>query len=220
MTEWLSTVCTPTFLCSWLLSPPTLSQQEYFGKWIRDLMSQRRELGKSLRIILKEEQKVRAELKAASKQRNNEAVMVHAKDIANMKKEKSRIHAADATIQGLQLELRQCSSANRMYKHFASTTTQIKSLNSLVSVPALRDSCTTMAKEMHKSGYIIEAIDGAVEEGTESEDEESVIKGILSEVLAAAPVAGGPLPEQNKDEYLIQQLESLNDNQAIAALET
>ncbi len=125
------------------------------------------------------------------------------------------------------LSLEQAASQLRVASTISSSTTLMKNMQSLMSVPQVRQVCVAMSKEMMRAGMIEEAIDDAmaVDEDLEAEAEgevDKVLQEIVGDVLAkGADVKRTAPAAKEKQESKVQEEEEDADLVArLAGLDT
>jgi len=172
--------------CVGLASSNQVSYEEQVKKWRLVLKGSQRRLDLDCRESEIIERRMIQEARAAVIKGESDpgALKITAAAIVKNRKARLRLIECKGKLSSVYSEMR-CSSAMRKVTSAISASTNVMtSINSLVSIPQIRENMLNMAREMHKSGYISEMIDDSMDWETDDGEENTDVDGVLKEILA------------------------------------
>ncbi len=172
---------------SWLFgSKPKLTPKEQVREWSSGLKKEIRTLDRERAKIEREEQKTVIEIKKMAKQGHSAALKTMAKSLLKSQATRNRMLEASSRINSVILSLKTHMATMSVAEHMGKSVAVMRGMNSMLSVPELRETAKNMSKEMARAGMIEEMIDDSMESldpaDLDEEAEEEVDK-VLDEVL-------------------------------------
>eukprot|EP00040_Diaphanoeca_grandis_P043525 m.9569 g.9569 ORF g.9569 m.9569 type:complete len:207 (-) comp7802_c0_seq1:65-685(-) len=164
---------------------------EQVREWEKSLRSEMRGLDRQVRVIERDEMKVKKSVKAHLKNGEMAEARILAKSLVDSRKAKTRMRTTKTQINSVTLDIKQQARMLRVQKTLQVSTTVMAGMNSMVKLGAFNDVMKNLSREMEKAGLIEEMIDDTLtlgDEDTEAEADEEVMK-TLEEVF------GGKLPD-------------------------
>eukprot|EP00913_Durusdinium_trenchii_P010361 g9715.t1 len=141
------------------------SAKEMVRDWQRKLRSEVRGVDRSIRKIEQEEDKIRGEIKAmASKGGDPKSVQMLAKSLVRSSKAKARLYTSRSIMQSAAAELETTAATMRLSDSMSKSTEVMKQMNSLVRIPEMEESISSMKREMMRAGLIEEMMDEGMED--------------------------------------------------------
>ena len=197
---------------SWLFGPskPKLTPKEQVREWSSELKKEQRSLDRERAKIEREEAKMKLEIKKLAKSGGNTAALkTMAKGLLKSQGVRNRMLEASTRINSVLLTLKTHVATLSVAEHMGKSAAVMKGMQSLVSLPELRNTAKEMSKEMMKAGIISEMIDESFDsledsEAIDAEAEEEVDK-VIAEITEGAFAGVGaikgkkPLVEENKE---------------------
>ncbi|CAK9051438.1 unnamed protein product [Durusdinium trenchii] len=166
------------------------SAKEMVRDWQRKLRSEVRGVDRSIRKIEQEEDKIRGEIKAmASKGGDPKSVQMLAKSLVRSSKAKARLYTSRSIMQSAAAELETTAATMRLSDSMSKSTEVMKQMNSLVRIPEMEESISSMKREMMRAGLIEEMMDEGMEDldGPEMEEEaEAEVDKVLEDLAVDA----------------------------------
>lgn len=139
--------------------------------------------------IQKEEAKVKASIKQASKRGDLSNARTLAKEIVRSRKAVNRLHASKAQMNSIVMQMENQLAQQKVTGHMAKSAEVMKGMNRLVKISDISATMQEMQKEMTKAGVIEEMVDGAFEVLDEEEDEDAAdeeVERVMTELAADA----------------------------------
>ena len=197
-------------------SKPTLEEQLKINK--RMINRAVREMDREKNKLCSEEQRITSEIKAQAKRNNTTTVKLMAKDLVRTRKHINKFIAMRSHLQGINLRMQTVKSTEAMARALKTTATAMTAVNQDLNLPELTSILQEFQEESAKMGITEEtmgdAIDDALDEVGDLEEEDAVVAKVLDEIgidlnamLNAAPVgataqtakvavtASGPAPK-------------------------
>jgi charged multivesicular body protein 3 len=174
-----------------------LTPKEQQRKWKKDLRAQQRALDKQIRENQRHEKKVQAEIKKYAKSGDTKIVKTLAKDIVKSRKSTERLYTGKAQINSVSMQLQSQFAMSKVTEAMGKSTSIMKSMQALVSLPQVADLARNLAREMEKSGMIEEMQEDMMEmldpEDMDEEIEEEVDK-VITELTMGRLAGAGSAP--------------------------
>ena len=119
---------------------------------------------------------------------------VTAKSVLQARKSRERVLESATKLNSVVLQLEAAAAQLRVAQTIQSSTTLLKGMQSLMSIPQLRSVCVNMSKEMMKAGMIEEALNDvmAVDDDMEVEAEgevDKILQEVVGDILSKAGTA-------------------------------
>lgn len=126
------------------------------------------------------QKKTQSMIKKAAKSGDKNAVRLYARELVNINKQSDRLHVNRATIDSIGMKLQEQQQMLKIQGSLSKSTEIMREVNSLVSLPQLRNSAQELERELMKSGIINEMVDDLVDEVDEDEElmEEEEVQAI------------------------------------------
>ncbi|CAE7803294.1 chmp3 [Symbiodinium microadriaticum] len=161
-------------------------------QWQRNLRSEARGLDRSIRKIEQEEDKIRKDIQAMAKQGGDpKSIQMLAKSLIRSSKAKDRLYTSRSIMQSAVAELETTAATMRLSDSMSKSAEVMKQMNSLVRIPEMEESISSMRREMMRAGLIDELIDEGMEEmdGPDLEVEaEAEVDKVLDDLAIDASV--------------------------------
>jgi len=168
------------------------SAKEMVRDWQRKLRSEVRGVDRSIRKIEQEEEKIQKEIKAMAKAGGDpKSIQMLAKSLVRSGKGKARLYTSRSIMQSAAAELETTAATMRLSDSMSKSTEVMKQMNSLVRIPEMEESISSMKREMMRAGLIEEMLDEGMEEmdGPELEEEaEAEVDKVLEDLAIDASV--------------------------------
>jgi len=178
-------------------SKPTLEEQLRTNK--RMINRAVREMDREREKLCREEQRITSEIKAQAKKNNTTTVRLMAKDLVRTRKHINKFIAMRSHLQGVNLRMQTVKSTEAMARALKTTANAMTSVNNELNLPELTSILQEFQEESAKMGIteetMGEAIDDALDEVGDIDEEDAVVAKVLDEIgidlnamLNAAPV--------------------------------
>ncbi|XP_076469465.1 charged multivesicular body protein 3-like [Babylonia areolata] len=151
-------------------------------EWTHKIRKEGYNIDRQIKGIQREEEKTKRMLKDAAKKGEKDSCKVLAKEIVNARKAVSRLHAAKAHMNSVQLSMKQQLANLRIAGALEKSTQVMTSMQNLLKVPEIMATMRDMSKEMMKAGIIEEMMDDAMDV-MDDEDLEEAADGEVEKVL-------------------------------------
>lgn len=180
-----------------IYGPDPQEQKRKCGQLIR---KNQRELERQLLDLGSAENRAKTEIKRCAKRNDLKSARLLAKEVYNIKKQRSRLYKSKAQLNSVSLQVNEAFAMRKLEGSMKSSTGLMKEVNQLVHMPELMGTMTELSKELMKSGIIDEMVadtlDGLEEdqflEDSEAEEEVEAILGDIvgtkKEKAATAPI--------------------------------
>ncbi|CAE7755132.1 chmp3 [Symbiodinium pilosum] len=141
------------------------SAKEMVREWQRNLRAEARGLDRSIRKIEQEEDKIRKDIQTMAKQGGDpKSIQMLAKSLVRSNKAKDRLYTSRSIMQSAVAELETTAATMRLSDSMSKSAEVMKQMNSLVKIPEMEESISSMKREMMRAGLIDELIDEGMEE--------------------------------------------------------
>jgi charged multivesicular body protein 2B len=185
----------------------------------RDVERDRHELERT-------EKKLEADIKLAAKQGNKQAVAVLAKQLVNLRKQKTKTYAVGSKMQAIGTQGKMMHSNMKMADAMATTTKSMVAMNKVMdpqkTAQTMREFERQNAKMEMTEEMISDSLDDILNESGDEEEQDAIVSQVLDEIgieisgkLLDAPSAGhGSLATASKaaaDDDIERQLAALKD---------
>ncbi len=145
------------------ISPPQSTMNFLFGEkkkdpaelakeWKRNLQKESRTLDRDILNLGREEQKALKECKKLAKEGNVKAAKILAKEVVNTRNAVARMHTAKAQMNSVSMMLQTSASTMKMQGCIAKSADIMAAMNHLVKLPEIRETMTSMSREMMRVG--------------------------------------------------------------------
>ncbi|XP_076445008.1 charged multivesicular body protein 2b-like [Babylonia areolata] len=204
---------------------PTVEQQ--IRQNDRVLRRQQRDLERDRGSLEKEEKKLEMEIKKAAKQGNKQAATILAKQLVNLRKQKTKSFAAGSKMQAIGHQQKVMHSNMKMAKAMGSTTKTMVEMNKVMDPQKTLQVMQEFEKESTKMGMseemINDTLDDILTESGDEEEQDAIVSQVLDEIgieitdkMVHAPSASkGKIGESSRarvtDSALEEQLAALKD---------
>lgn len=146
------------------------SPKDMVQEWTSKLRKEGYGLDRQVRAIQREEEKTKRALKDSAKKGEKEACVILAKELIHSKKAISKLYAAKAELNSVQMSMKHQLSTLRLAGALEKSADVMKSMHSLIKIPEIQSTMMEMSKEMMKAGIIEEMLEDTME-GFEDQDE-------------------------------------------------
>ncbi|ANB13214.1 ESCRT-III subunit protein VPS24 [Sugiyamaella lignohabitans] len=166
-----------------------------------------REIDKQLTSLNSLEIKSKSMIKAAAKRNDMKSARMLAKEVYNIKGQRSRLHKSKAQLNSVSLQVNEAFAIQKLEGSMKSSTGLMKEVNSLVRLPELMGTMSELSRELMKSGIIDEMVTDTLDTMDEAEfledsEAEEEVNAILDEIIGGKVQQAGQVPTK-----LPQQLE-------------
>ena len=187
-------------------SKPTMEEQLKINK--RMINRAVREMDREKAKLEREEQRITTEIKAQAKRNNTTTVKIMAKDLVRTRKHINKFINMRSHLQGVNLRMQTVKSTEAMARALKTTATAMTAVNKELNLPELTAILQEFEEESQKMGIseevMGEAIDDALDDVGDLEEEDAVVAKILDEIgidlnamLNAAPVGATGVANKN-----------------------
>jgi charged multivesicular body protein 2B len=205
---------------------PTVKEElrktdQVLRKTQRDLERERTDLDRT-------EKKLEADIKLAAKQGNKQAVTVLAKQLVNLRKQKTKTYAVGSKMQAIGTQGKMMHSNMKMADAMGTTTKSMVAMNKVMdpqkTAQTMREFERQNAKMEMTEEMISDSLDDILNESGDDEEQDAIVSQVLDEIgieisgkLLDAPAAGrGSLASKSKasaaaDDDIERQLAALKD---------
>lgn len=157
-------------------------------EWTHKLRKEGYQLDRQVRVIQREEEKVKRALKDAAKKGDKDVCKILAKEIIRARKACNKIYTSKAHLNSVSLQMKNQLATIRVAGSVSKSTEVMQAMQSLVRVPEVAATMRELSKEMMKAGIIEEMLDetmDSIEDADDVEDEaDEEVDKILWEVTA------------------------------------
>jgi len=171
----------------------------------------------------KEEKKLEAEIKKAAKMGNKDACKILAKQLVQLRNQKTRTYAAGAKMSSIQSQAKMMHTNQKMAQSMAKTTTTMSKINKQMDVQKIAKTMQNFEKENMKMEMSEEMMNDAMEsafaESGDEEEADNIMNQVLDEIgieaigsMSRAPAAASANPgesDQVTDDEIERQLKAL-----------
>ncbi|GFS22761.1 charged multivesicular body protein 2b [Elysia marginata] len=212
-------------MAGWFSKKPTVQEQMRAND--RVLRKQTRDIDRDRHALEREEKKIEMEIKKAAKQGNKQAATILAKQLVNIRKQKTKSYAMNSKISAIGNQQKLMHSNMKMASAMGTTTKTMTQMNKVMDPQKTAAMMRDFQKESTKMDMTEEMIDDTLEdvlaESGDEEEQDAIVNQVLDEIgieisgkLADAPSAHrGKLGESSKaaaaDDEIERQLAALKD---------
>ncbi|KAL3884117.1 hypothetical protein ACJMK2_030339 [Sinanodonta woodiana] len=210
---------------SFFAKKPTVEEQ--LRQNDRVLRKTQRDLERDRSKLDKEEKKLEMEIKKAAKQGNKQACTILAKQLVQLRKQKTRSYAAGSRVGAVGNQQKLMHSNMKMATAMGTTTKTMQQMNKVMDPMKTAKVMQEFEKESTKMGMseemISDTLDDILTESGDEEEEDAIVNKVLDEIgieisgkLVDAPAAHrGKLGEASSsrmtDDDIEKQLAALKD---------
>eukprot|EP00931_Biecheleriopsis_adriatica_P089488 TRINITY_DN63608_c0_g1_i1.p1 TRINITY_DN63608_c0_g1~~TRINITY_DN63608_c0_g1_i1.p1 ORF type:complete len:229 (-),score=74.69 TRINITY_DN63608_c0_g1_i1:10-696(-) len=166
------------------------SAKDMVRAWQRKLRAEARTIDRNIRKIEQEEEKMKKDIKGmAAKGADPKNIQMLAKALVRSGKGKARLYTSRSVMQSVAAELESQAATMRLSDAMCKSTEVMRQMNSLVKIPEMEESMTSLQREMMRAGLVEEMLDEGIEamDGPELEEEaEDEVNRVLDELAVDA----------------------------------
>uniref|UniRef100_A0A0B7A8V6 Uncharacterized protein n=1 Tax=Arion vulgaris TaxID=1028688 RepID=A0A0B7A8V6_9EUPU len=191
----------------------------------RVLKKQTRDLDRDRNALEREEKKLEMEIKTAAKQGNKQAATILAKQLINLRKQRTKSYAMGSKISAIGNQQKMMHSNMKMASAMGTTTKTMTQMNKVMDPQKTAAMMQEFQKETAKMDMTEEMIDDTLDdiltESGDEEEQDAIVNKVLDEIgieitgkLADAPSAHrGKLGQSSRtaDDEIERQLAALRD---------
>ena len=172
----------------------------------RQLRKANREMARDRTKLEQEEKKLEMEIKKAARQGNKQTCAILAKQLVNLRKQKTRSYAASSTITSVGVQSKAMHSNMKMAKAMGSTAKTMASMNKQMDPQKLAQTMRQFELENSKmemsEEMINDTMDSILDESGDEEEQDSIINQVLGEIgiEMSGKLSGVKLPDQELGE--------------------
>lgn len=188
----------------------------------RELRRTNRGLDRDRGQLEKEEKKIEMEIRKAAKQGNKQACAVLAKQLLQLRRQKTRMYAASSQITSVGIQAKTMNANMKMAKAMGTTTKTMTAMNKQMDPQKMAKTMQEFERENMKMGMseelINDTLDEAMGESGDEEEQDSIISQVLDEIgidmssklgNAAGPSRENPKSSNVAEEEIERQLRAL-----------
>jgi len=163
---------------------PTLKEQQRENE--KALRKAGREVDKDRRELEREEKKLEMEIKKSAKEGNHAACKVLAKQLVQIRKQKTRTFSVNSKIQGVQSQNRVMGTNAKLAEAVSTTAKTMQNINTIVKPEKLNADMIAFrqaAMKMDMSEEMInDTLDDIMNESGDEEESENIVQQVLDEI--------------------------------------
>jgi charged multivesicular body protein 3 len=158
--------------------------EERMKEWKSKLRAQSREIDKELRGIEAQENKIKQELKQLAKKPavSQKAIKTLATELVRSQKAKDHLLTGKTHINSVMMQMQEQASMVKVTGCLQKNTQVMKSMNSLMKLPQMRESMYQMSKEMMKAGLMEDLVNETME-SLEDEGEQEIVDAEVDNIV-------------------------------------
>ncbi|KAK9476646.1 Snf7-domain-containing protein [Lipomyces japonicus] len=192
--------------------------QEKLRKCNQLLRKNQRQLDRHLQNLNGLETKTKSLIKASAKRGDASSARILARELYNVRKQKSRLHKSKAQLQSVGMQVNETFAVRKIQGSMKSSAGIMKDVNSLVRLPELTGTMQELSMELIKAGVIDEMVSDTLdnldeEDAVEDAEADAEVDAILTEIT------GGKLGQVGKVPDNIPQEEEAEEEEDQAGLE-
>ena len=175
-------------------------------KWKREISRQQRQIDRELSALKREENKMLKECKRLAEKGHTSGAKITAKNVVQVRSTMDRLRVAKTQMGSVSMQLQTQVAMIKVSGCMQKSGEVMKSMSKLMNIRDLRETMTTMAREMERAGLIDDMIGDtfeAIEDpGTEEAAEEEVNRVLLEltgQVMDDLGAEATPTPLPTKD---------------------
>ena len=168
----------------------------------RQLKRTNRDMARDRAKIEQEEKKLEMEIKKAAKQGNKQACAILAKQLVNLRKQKTRSYAASSTITSVGVQTKAMHSNMKMANAMGKTAKTMANVNKQMDPQKLSKTIQQFERENAKmemsEEMINDTMDTVLNESGDEEEQDSIINQVLGEIgiEMSGKLSGVAVPKQ------------------------
>jgi len=206
--------------------PKTMKEQVRENE--RALRKTERELARDRNALERQEKQLEMDIKAAAKRGDKQTATILAKQLVNLRKQKTRSHAASSKITAVGMQAKGMASQVKMAEAMKDTTKVMGNMNKMMKPQDVMKNMQAFERESAKlemsEEMMNDTLDDILNESGDEEEQDAIVNQVLDEIgieisgkMAGAPQAqkgavGGAEAEKSSglsDEDIEKQLEML-----------
>ncbi|XP_026327598.1 charged multivesicular body protein 2b [Hyposmocoma kahamanoa] len=204
----------------WFKKTPTVKEQQRQND--RELRKASRDLERDKAALEREEKKLEMEIKKCAKEGNNDSCKILAKQLVQLRKQKTRMYAANSKIASVQVHNKAMGANIAIAGAMGTTAKTMGNINKVLNPHQIAKDMEGFkqanAKMDMTDEMISETLDDIMDESDDEQESERVIGQVLDEIgievsgkMANAPSVAGKVGESTKtaDRELMEQLARL-----------
>ncbi|ERL91410.1 charged multivesicular body protein 2b-B [Dendroctonus ponderosae] len=206
-----------SFLNFWSKPDPKVEQRET-DKALRKV---NRDLERDRLKLEREEKKLEQEIKKLAKAGDQEGCRILAKQLVQMRKQKTRSYAASSKVTGVQFQNKAMGANMKLAESMGVAGKTMADMNSLMKPEQLAATVNAFTKENMKmemtDEMINDTLDDMLTESGDEEESDNIVTQVLDEIgiEMSGKMSGAPLPETGK---IGQKSKGLSDEDIEAQL--
>jgi len=157
--------------------------KDQVNDWCKKLRKEGNQIERQINGIRREEAKVTKSLKDAAKKGDKDVCKILAKEIVHSRKTVSKLYAAKANINSVQMQMKGQLATVKVAGSLAKSTEVMKTMQQLVKLPEIQRTMMEMSREMMKAGIIEEMLEDTMEGITDSDELEEEADAEVDKVL-------------------------------------
>lgn len=187
----------------------------------RQLRKVDRDLERDRRQLERDEKKLELEIKKLAKEGNEEGCRLLAKQLVQLRKQKTRSYAASSKVKGISAQSKAMGANVKLANAMGVAGKTMGDMNKLMKPEQIAATVNAFSKENMKMEMTDEMINDTLDEMlTESGDEEesdNIVTQVLDEIgiEISGKMAGAPLPEKGR---VGEKSKGLTDDEIVAQL--
>jgi charged multivesicular body protein 2A len=162
------------------------TSKELMREYKRGIERSIREIDREREKIQMQEKKQIAEMKQLAKKNQHEAVRIMARNLVQTRRYITKFHKMKAQLNGISLQITTMSSTQEMTKAMASAGRAMTMMNKQMNLPAMQQIIKDFSQQSEimdmKEEMVGDAIDGAMEDENDEEEEENLVNQVLDEI--------------------------------------
>jgi charged multivesicular body protein 2A len=162
------------------------TSKELMREYKRGIERSIREIDREREKIQMQEKKQIAEMKQLAKKNQHEAVRIMARNLVQTRRYITKFHKMKAQLNGISLQMTTMSSTQEMTKAMASAGRAMTMMNKQMNLPAMQQIIKDFSQQSEimdmKEEMVGDAIDGAMEDENDEEEEENLVNQVLDEI--------------------------------------
>lgn len=168
----------------------------------RQLRKVGRELERDRQTLDKEEAKLEAEIRKLAKEGNNEACKVLAKQLIQLRKQKTRSYAASSKVQGIGLQNKTMGASVKMADAMGIASKTMHNMNVILKPEQIAATMNNFSKESMKMDMtdemINDSLDDIMNDSGDEQETDDVVNRVLDEIgiEISGKMSKAPMPSR------------------------
>ncbi|CAG9767144.1 unnamed protein product [Ceutorhynchus assimilis] len=189
-----------SFLNFWSTPDPKEEQKETD----RALRKVGRDLERDRLKLEREEKKLEQEIKKLAKEGNNEGCRIMAKQLVQLRKQKTRSYAASSKVTGVQFQNKAMGANVKLAESMGVAGKTMSDMNKLMKPEQIAATVNAFTRENMKmemtDEMINDTLDDMLTESGDEEESDQIVNQVLDEIgiEMSGKISGAPLPETGK----------------------